>query len=178
VSVESQTRSTVSSVVGVDQIPERVLSLITLADLNYVDLFTVTTPEAAANSAEEWARAVLERAPLARRNARMLWRLIGLRLGPPYSIDHVQGWEIAARGDNWIRLETASWYMAGQAICLVEEGHVSVSLSLHYTSPFAKVVWALIESPHQRGLPVMLQQAARLMNPRDLEPEREPKNPI
>ena len=83
-------------------------------------------------SPEQWARAVLEQAPLARRNARLLWRLMGLRLGPPHSPDHVQGWRIAARGDNWIRVETASWYMTAQAVCLVEEGHVSLSLSLRY----------------------------------------------
>jgi hypothetical protein len=165
VHLDSQTRSPVSSVVGQDQIPDRILSLLTLADLDYVDLFTVATPNAMANSAEEWARAVLERAPVARRNARMFWRLIGLRLGPPHATDHVQGWEIAARGDNWIRLQTASWYMAAQAICLVEEGRVSVSLSLHYSSIFAKLVWAIIENQHQRGLCVMLRQAVRVMSP-------------
>jgi hypothetical protein len=176
VSVESK-NSAVSSVVGVHQIPEQVLSLITLAELNYVDMFTITTPEATANSPEEWARAVLERAPLARRNARVLWRLMGLRLGPPHSADHVQGWKIVARGDNWLRLETASWYLAGQAICLVEDGQVSISLSLHYTSPFAKVMWRIIEDAHKRGVSVMLRQAVGLMTPKRLPAERDSKNP-
>lgn len=143
------------------EIPEVIRSLSTFAGPDYVDLFTATT-EAIDRSPEEWARAVLEQAPLARRNARVLWRLMGLRLGPRHSPDHVQGWTITARGDNWIRVETASWYMAAQAVCLVEEGQVSISLSLHYDQPVAQLIWALVSGPHQRAVPVMLSQAAKL----------------
>jgi hypothetical protein len=155
--------STVSSLVGVHDVPEAVRALTTLAEPDYVDLFTVTTPQATDNSAEEWARAVLEQAPLARRNARMLWRLIGLRLGPPHSPDHVQGWKIAERGDNWLRIETASWYLTAQAVCLVNEDQVSLSLSLRYDRPIAAFVWARVSGPHQRAVPVMLHQAVKLM---------------
>jgi hypothetical protein len=163
VHAEAQSKSPVSSVVGQDRMPDRVLSLITLGHLDYVDLFTVAAPDATAHSAEEWARAVLERSPLAHSSARRFWRLIGLRLGPPQATDHVGGWEIAARGNGWIRLRTASWYMAAQAICVTGEGQVSVSLSLRYRSIVAKAVWALIARQHQRALSVMLRQAVRVM---------------
>jgi hypothetical protein len=155
--------SAVSSLVGVHDVPKAVRALTTLAEPNYVDLFTVTTPTATSRSAEEWARAVLEQTPVARRNTRGLWRLMGLRLGPPHSSDHVQGWKIAARGDNWLRVETASWYMTAQAVCLVEDGQVSISLSLRYDRPVAPLVWALVSGPHQRAVPVMLRQAVTLM---------------
>src|SRR5262249_28321080 len=82
------------------------------------------TPVATDHSAEEWARAILERAPISRRNARRFWRLIGLRLGPPGSPDHVQGWRIAARHDGWMRLEAASFYLTAQAAWLCEPGRV------------------------------------------------------
>jgi hypothetical protein len=95
--------------------------------------------------------------------SRVLWRLMGLRLGPRHSPDHVQGWKIAARSDNWLRVETASWYMTAQAVCLVEEGQVSISLSLRYDRPIAALVWALVSGPHQRAVPVMLRQAVELM---------------
>ena len=156
-------RKEVSSVVGVNDVPQAVRSLTTLADPDYVDLFTITTPRATDKTAEEWARAILEQAPVSRRNARILWRLMGLRLGPRNSPDHVQGWKIAARGDNWLRVETASWYASAQAVCLVEEGQVSISLSFRYDRPFAKLVWFLVSDPHQRAVPVMLHQAAKLM---------------
>ena len=156
--------NTVSSLVGVHQVPEAVRSLTTIGDPDYVDVFTVTTPVAAERSAEEWACAILERAALSRRNARVLWRLMGLRLGPQHSPDHVQGWKIVARGDNWLRVETASWYVTAQAICLVEEGQVSISLSLRYDRPVvAAPVWFLVVGQHQRAVPVMLRQAVRLM---------------
>jgi hypothetical protein len=93
--------STVSSIVGAHEVPEAVRSMTTLTDPDYVDLFTVTTPAAANGSAEEWARAVLELG--GGRGARVLWRLLGLRLGPPRSPAHVHGWKIAARGDNWLQ---------------------------------------------------------------------------
>jgi hypothetical protein len=155
--------STVSSIVGVREVPEAVRSLTTLADPDYVDLFTITTAMAADRSAEQWARAALEQAPVSRRNARRLWRIMGLRLGPRDSADHVQGWKIAGRGDNWLRLETASWYMTAQAICLVEGTQVSISLSLRYDRPVAAHVWALVRGPHQRAVPAMLHQAVKLM---------------
>jgi hypothetical protein len=155
--------SAVSSLVGVHDVPDSVRALTTFDEPDYVDLFTVTMPRATDWSAEEWARAVLEQTEVARRNARKLWRLIGLRLGPPRSPDHVQGWKIAARGDNWLRVETASWYLTAQAVCLVEPGQVSLSLSLRYDRPVAAAVWAGVSGPHQRAVPVMLRQAVQLM---------------
>ena len=153
--------STVSSLVGVHDVPEAVRSLTTLTDPDYIDLFTVTTPAAADKPAEQWARAVLEYA--GGRPARVLWRLMGLRLGPRHSPGHVQGWKIAARGANWLRVETASWYMTAQAVCLVEEGQVSISLSLRYDRPIAALVWAVVSGPHQQAIPGMLREAAGLM---------------
>lgn len=159
----STVSSTVSSTVGVDEVPEAVRALTTLGEPDYVDLFTVATPLARSCPAEEWARAVLERTAVARRHARRTWRLLGLRLGPPGSPDHVQGWEIAARGgDDWIRIETGSWYMTAQAVCLVEDGQVSLSLSLRYDRAIAAAVWALMAGPHQRAVPAMLHQAVKL----------------
>jgi hypothetical protein len=160
----------VSSRVGVRDVPEVVRALTTLVEPDYVDLFTVRAPMAADTSAEEWARAVLEQTPVARRNARKLWRLLGLRLGPPQSPEHVQGWRIAARGDNWLRVETGSWYLTAQAVCLVEEGQVSLSLSLRYDRPVGALVWALVSGPHQRAVPVMLRQAVDLIGAGPQEP--------
>jgi hypothetical protein len=155
--------STVATLVGVHAVPEAVRSRTTFPDPDYIDLFTVTTPLAADRSPEEWARATLEQAPLARRNARAFWRLMGLRLGPQHSSDHVQGWRIAARGDAWLRLETASWYLSAQAVCQVDGEEVCLSLSLRYDRAIAAVVWRLVSRQHQRAVPVMLHQAVKLV---------------
>lgn len=74
---------------------------------------------------------------------------MGLRLGPRHSPDLVQGWKIAAHSDNWLRVETASWHMTAQTVCLVEEGQVSIPLSLRYDRPITALIWTLVSGPHQ-----------------------------
>jgi hypothetical protein len=152
---------TVSTVVGLRNVPEAIRSRGALASPDYVDLCTVTTTEATDKSPEEWARAALEETPTGR-SAPSLWRLLGLRLGPRHSPDYVQGWKIADRGDNSIRLETASWFMTAHAVVHVEKGHVSVALFLRYDRPLAALVWPPVSIMHRRAVPAMLRQALRV----------------
>ena len=51
---------TVSAVVGLGHVPEAIRSHDTLASPDYVDLYTVTTSEAADRSPEGWARSRTE----------------------------------------------------------------------------------------------------------------------
>src|SRR4051812_47068755 len=98
------------SVVRADDVPAPLRAAAAMPDVDYVDVSVLHTDGATNWSPEEWARAVLESAPSARRFAFIPWRVfLGLRLGPWPSPDHVHGWKIAERGDDWIRLETASW---------------------------------------------------------------------
>jgi hypothetical protein len=161
--VRSKPAARVLGSVGVGNVPRAVCDLSMFARPDYIDFFTVAAPGAAGRSPEEWARAILEPAALSPRKARLLWRLMGLRLGPPHSAAHVQGWEITGRAGTWLRAETASWYLTGRVLFLVEEERVSVSLSLRYDSPVAPWVWALVSRYHQRAVPVMLHRAAVLM---------------
>jgi hypothetical protein len=151
----------VSTVVGLRNIPQAIRSLDTFDRPDYADVFTVTTRGARDKSPEQWARAVLEGTPLGR-SARSFWRLLGLRLGPRDSADHVQGWRIAGRGDDWMRVETASWFMTGHAVVRVDEGHVSVALFLRFDRPVAALVWLPVGVMHRRGVPAMLSQAFQL----------------
>jgi hypothetical protein len=150
----------VSTVVGLPNLPEAIRSLGGLASPDYADLYTVTTREAMDKSPEDWARATLEETPTGR-SAPSLWRLLGLRLGPRHSPDHVQGWKIADRGDNWIRLEAASWFMTAHGVLQVDEGRVSVALFLRYDRPMAALVWPPVSIMHRRAVPAMLRQALR-----------------
>ena len=63
------TRDTMSAVVGAHNIPAAIRSLDTLTNPDYADMFTATANRAVDRSPEQWARAVLEDAPLARRFA-------------------------------------------------------------------------------------------------------------
>ena len=122
-SIGREDDDTVSTVVGLINIPEAIRCLDTLESPDYVDLFTATTSGATDRSAEEWARAVLEDTTIGR-SAPVLWRRLGLRLGPTPSTDHVQGWKIADRGRDWIRIETSSWFMTAHAVVHVDDGQV------------------------------------------------------
>jgi hypothetical protein len=165
VTLGAQSPLNVISRFGTNEVPERVRSLGTFETPDYIDSFTLQTVAARERSAEGWARAVLEEAALSRRSARRLWQLMGLRLGPaPFSARHVQGWRIAEVRPDWIRLQTESWYLSAQAVCLVEEAELSLSLSLRYDNgPVARFVWRFVEGPHQKAVPIMLRQAAALV---------------
>ena len=167
---------TVSMVVGPADMPEAIRCLDTLASPDYVDLFTATTSGATDKSAEEWARAALEDTP-AGRSAPFLWRLLGLRLGPTPSPDHVQGWKIADRGEDWIRIETTSWFMTAHAVVQVDDRHVSVALFVRYDRPIAGHIWSPVSVMHRRGVPVILRQALKAHASRSVDDETSPNPP-
>jgi hypothetical protein len=158
--VSQVSSDTVSTVVGLRNLPEAIRSHGAMANPDYVDLFNATTVGATDKSPEEWARAALEDTPTSR-SAPSLWRLLGLRLGPRHSPDYVQGWKIADRGDNWIRLETASWFMTAHAVVRVDDGQLAVALFLRYDRAIAALVWPLVSITHRRAVPAMLRQALR-----------------
>jgi hypothetical protein len=92
----------------------------------------------------------------------MLWRLLGLRLGPRPSPEHVQGWRIIGRGDDWIRMEAVSWCMTANAIVKVEAGQVSVALFVRYDRSIAAVIWPPVSVMHRRAMPALLGQAVKI----------------
>lgn len=153
------TEPLVTTTVGWRALRDEVRCLSTLSRVDFADLHTLRTAAAGRGSPEDWARAILERAPRSRHSPYGFWRLLGLRLGPRSSPDHVQGWRVAARGADWIRLEAASWYMTAEALVRVSEDEVCVSLFLRHDRPIAAMIWAPVSPLHRRGVPVMLRQA-------------------
>jgi hypothetical protein len=150
--------------VGLRNLPREIGRLATLEGVDYADCVVATTSDATERTPEEWARAVMEDTPTGR-SAPALWRLIGLRLGPMPSPDHVQGWRIADRGDDWIRAETAAWYMTAQAVVRVAQDQVSLALFLRFDRAVAGVIWLPVGVLHRRGVPAMLRQAVRAHRP-------------
>ena len=149
---------TVMTVVDLSDMPATIRSLDTLASPDYVDVFSAPVNGATDRSPEEWARALLEETPTGR-SAPVLWRRLGLRLGPRPSADHVQGWRIADRGEDWIRLETASWFMTAHCIVHIDDRQLSLALFISYDHPIAALVWMPVSAMHRRAVPVMLRQA-------------------
>jgi len=155
--------------VGVRSVPPSVRRLVTLEGSDYADYFVASASGASRHSAEHWARTILEGTTTGR-SAPKLWRLLGLQLGPAHAPDHVQGWHITGRGDDWLRAETSSWYMTAQAIVSVDGDEVSLALFLRFDRPVARAVWAPVGVLHRRGVPAMLRQAVRADRPEARQP--------
>jgi len=138
-------------------VPGAIRSLSTLASPDYVDLLTVTTSEGAGRSPEQWARAGIEDA--AGLAGQFVWRvLVGLRLERRSSPDHVGGWRIADRGDSWIRLEAASWFLTAHIVVQVDDGQLSVATFIRYDRPIASLVWPALSIGHRLAMPGLLRQ--------------------
>jgi hypothetical protein len=151
-----------STVVQQPYVPEAIRSLSTLSSPDYVDLFTVTTDGAAGGSPEQWARAGVENA--AGLAGQFVWRVLcGLHLERRPSPDYVGGWKIADRGDSWIRLEAASWFMTAHIVVQVDDGQLSVATFIRYDRLMATLVWPPLSAGHRLLMPGLLRQTVRAM---------------
>jgi hypothetical protein len=141
-----------SSAVGAQNIPDSLRALSSLPDIDYADLFTLSTEAVA--TPEQWARAMFGDVPSP--GERFIWRgLLGLRLSHGRSPDTVAGWRISGRGDGWIRLETASWFLAANLLVQVSGGRVSLATFLHYDRLLGRLVWPPLSAVHRRLVPRM-----------------------
>jgi hypothetical protein len=141
-------------------VPEAIRSLSTLTSPDYVDLFTITTDRAARRSPEQWARAGIEDA--AGLAGQFIWRaLCGLRLERRTSPDYLGGWKIANRGNSWIRLEAASWFMTAHIVFQVDDGQLSVATFIRYDRPTAALIWPPFSAVHRLAMPDLLRHTVR-----------------
>jgi hypothetical protein len=139
-------------------LPAAIRSLTTMASPDYVDAFTITMSEPLRGSPERWARAGIEEA--AGDAGQFVWReLLGLRLEQQPSSEHIGGWTIADRGDTWIRLEAASWFLTAHLVILVDDREVTVATFIQYDRPFAELVWPLLSVGHRKAMPGLLRHA-------------------
>jgi len=142
-------------------VPQAIRSLSTMTSPDYVDLFTIKTHGAAGRSPEQWAHAAVDAAGLA---GQFVWRVpCGLRLERRPSPDYVGGWKIADRGDRWIRLEAASWFMTAHIVVQVDDGQLSVATFIRYDRPTAALVWPPLSAGHRVLMPGLLRQTVRAM---------------
>jgi len=152
--------TTTSAPVVVQQrdVPAAICSLTTMASPDYVDVFTVTASEAAGASAQQWARAGIEAA--AGDAGQFVWRvLLGLRLERQPSSDRVGGWKIADRGDSWIRLEAASWFLTAHLVFQADDQGVTVATFIRYDRPLAAFDWRPLSVGHRKAMPSLLDRA-------------------
>jgi hypothetical protein len=153
----------------VHQIPAspEVRALSTLAHVDYADAFLVETPDAQSRTAEQWARAVLEDAPIATRSQLLSgWSSIGLkvRLGPPDRT--VLGWRIRRNDPDLLLLGAHSWIgMPGELLFKRGQDAVVFATFVQRRNPIARLVWRRVEGPHVRIVSRILEQALKRIEP-------------
>lgn len=70
------------------------------------------------------------------------------------------GWQIGGRGEDWIRLEAASWFLTGNLLVQTAEGRVSLATFLRYDQCLGRGVWPPLSAIHRRMVPGLLRDAA------------------
>ncbi|RBY79780.1 hypothetical protein DQ238_09020 [Geodermatophilus sp. TF02-6] len=147
----------ISSAGWTHEIPESVRALSSLPGIDYADRFTLATDVDA--TPEQWARAVFGDVPSIAEL--LIWRgLLGLRLSRGRSPATVAGWRIGGRGEDWIRLEAASWFLSANMLVQTADGRVSWTTCLHYARRVGRGVWPPLSAVHRRLVPGVLRAAA------------------
>jgi hypothetical protein len=131
---------------------------------DYADAFEVARGPTDRRSAEQWARDGFERLPVTTRRSVLLvhrW-ILGFRLGPWASPNHIFGWRIVTSEPELLHLEARSTLLSGHMVWRLHHEQLVMTTFLQYKmSRTAPVVWAVIGSIHRGGAPYLLGLAAR-----------------
>jgi Protein of unknown function (DUF2867) len=113
-------------------------------------------------SPEQWARAAFEETPTHVRSfVKFGWRyVVGLRLGPQSSPNHVAGWTVRAVRPGVINLTVESWLVTATKDVEVTNDTVRIVTVVRYKHRLGRIVWTLITPVHYLTEPYLLGYAA------------------
>ena len=113
-------------------------------------------------SPEQWARAAWEGAPAPLRWFMLAgWRLVlGLRLGPRPSRDHILGWHIVERDAGSVACQLRSGFLSARNTFRKADGMLRWSTFVTYDRPIARVIWPPVSVIHRLIVHVALRRAA------------------
>jgi len=151
-------------------LPTDARALSTLSRIDYSDAFIVDAD--VDRTPEQWARSVVEGAPLVVRTQLLAgWTALGLRLGPPWSAKRVLGWKIERSGPEFVLLGARSWLgLRGELLFRSERHGLLFATLIQQRNPAARVVWAAITQRHQHVVASLLTHAARRERNRTPDP--------
>jgi SnoaL-like protein len=141
-------------------LPPVARALSTLPRVDYSDAFLVEFGATQNWSAEQWARAVLDDAPVAiRTNLLLGWSAIGLK---PATRGSVLGWEIRVSTPDFVLLGRDSLIgMPGELLFKREPEALLFATFVHHANRIARKVWAAVEPTHVRIVRHVLELASR-----------------
>ena len=156
-------RAATSTVRWGRQVPEAIRSLGTLANADYADIVTATIDETPNRTPDQLIDLALKGMPRG-----LLFFIpfvqrvfLGLRLKLRPSPDRLLGWEIADRGENWIRIEAASWFLTGHVVMHLDEGQLSFASFVRYDRQLAALVWPPVSLIHRQVALALVRSATR-----------------
>jgi hypothetical protein len=148
-------------------LPPAARGLCTLSRIDYADAFLVETGPTQSRTAEQWARAMMEDAPVTvRTTLQSGWATIGLKVGRGRSGRTVLGWEVRGSTPDFVLLGADSRIgMPGELLFKRERCSVLFATFVQQDNLAARVVWAAAEPVHLRVVRDVLGQASRRLYP-------------
>ncbi len=152
--------------------PAAARTLSTLSRIGYEDAFLLETGQARDRTAEQWARAILEDAPIALRSALPWgWFALGLQHGSTRSDRFVLGWEVRRSTPDFVLLAASSRLGLPAELLFERRQHTLLFATfVQQENPMARAMWAGIAPPHRQVVRYLLEQAAARRETHDLDP--------
>ena len=142
--------------------PPAARRLSTLSRIDYEDAFLLETGPAQDRTGEQWARAILEEAPIPTRSALLLgWSSLGLRLGPTRSDRCVLGWKVLVSTSGFALLAAGSRLGLPAQLLFKRQRHTLLFCTfVQHENTIARALWAGVEPVHRQVVPYVLEQAS------------------
>jgi hypothetical protein len=144
-------------------VPPAARRLSTLSHVDYEDAFLVDIGPAQDRTPEQWARVILEDAPITiRRALRSGWFALGLQLGSARSERSVLGWEVLRSTPEFVLLAGRSRVgLSAELLFNRQEHRLLYATLLQQENPIARAVWAGVAPVHRPIVRYVLEQGSR-----------------
>lgn len=131
---------------------------------DYADAFEIARGKTDGRSAEQWARDGFDRLSLSSRRLGMLAHrhLLGFRLGPWSSPDHIFGWRVVTSEHDVLHLEAKGELMEGHMVWRVLDDRMLMTTFVkHHKRRMSAAVWAFAGRIHRNSVPGLLFLASK-----------------
>jgi hypothetical protein len=147
-------------------LPADARALSMLARIDYEDAFLVVTGSAQAMTGEQWARLMLEGAPIATRASLVSgWSALGLRLGSMRSDRYVLGWELRHSTPEFALLTSGSRIgMPAELLFKTYQDSLLFATLVQHQNAVARAMWAPVVPLHVQVVQGLLERGARAMS--------------
>jgi hypothetical protein len=144
-------------------LPPAARTLSTLSNIDDEDAFLVETGPAEGRTGEQWARAILEDAPIiVRRKLRWGWLALGLKLGRARADRSILGWEVRRSTPDFALLGARSRLgLPAELLFERQQDTLLVATFVQQQNPIARAMWAAVAPRHRQVVPYLLARAVR-----------------